>query len=157
MDYLRSHFGSDETRVCSTTINYGEAATMMPQPTKKLRTENTIKGEVLETMSVVEETRRSDKNRIRHRVFVIATDGKEKVGLGTKMDRVQKNAIEKASAQAKSEMFDCNLGSFDPRKREGKREKLANASSSREVRWNRSNTDSCSKGIWTEVFSDFDL
>ena len=116
MDYLRSHFGLDQTRVGF--HEYGEPSTLMPPPTKKLQTENTIKVEVLKTMSVGEETRRSGKNRVRHRAFVIATDGKGKVGLGIKMDRVQKNAIEKASAQAKSEMFDFNFEVFDPEENE---------------------------------------
>ena len=112
MDYLRSHFGLDQTRVGF--HDNGEPATVMPPPTKTLQTENPIKAEVLKTMSVGEETRRSGKNRVRHRAFVIATDGKEKVGIGIKMDRVQKTAIDKASAQAKSEMFDFNFGVFDP-------------------------------------------
>ena len=112
MDYLRSHFGLDQTRVGF--HEYGEPATVMPPPTKTLQSENPIKVEVSKTMSVGEETRRSGKNRVRHRAFVIATDGKGKVGIGIKMDRVQKNAIDKASAQAKSEMFDFNFGVFDP-------------------------------------------
>ena len=85
MVYLRSHFGLDQTRIGF--HEFGEPSTLMPPPTKKLQTENTIKVEVLKTMSVGEEPRRSGKNRVRHRAFVIATDGKRKVALGIKMDR----------------------------------------------------------------------
>ena len=116
MDYLRSHFGLDQTRVGF--HEYGEPATVAPPPAKKLETENTIKMDVLKTMSVCEETRRSGKNRVRHRAIVIATDGKGRVGLGIKKDRVQKNAIEKTSAQAKSEVFDFTFGVFDPAENE---------------------------------------
>ena len=88
MDYLRWHIGLDQTRV--EFHEYGEPVTVMPSPTKTLQHENPINVKVLKTMSVSEETRRSGKNRVRHRVFVRATDGKGKMRIGIKMDGVQK-------------------------------------------------------------------
>ena len=44
---------------------------------------------------------------------MIAADRKRKAGLGIKMDRAQKVSIEKATAQAKSDV-DFNLGNFGP-------------------------------------------
>ena len=102
-------------------------------------------------MSVSEETRRSNKIRIPHIMrnvaFVIATDGKGEVGLGNEMERVQKNVIEKATTQAKSEIFDFNLGSFDPRMNE--KHTLTHQV---QGKYERSQSDSCSKGNWTGVF-----
>ena len=66
MDYLRSHWGLDQTRV--SFHEYGEPVTIIPPPTRKLQTENTIKAEVSKTMSLGDETRRSGENRVRNRL-----------------------------------------------------------------------------------------
>ena len=116
MDYLRSLWDLDQSRVGF--YEYGEPAALLPPPPKKHEVAEELKVEILKTTSLRDEYQRSGKQRVRHRAFVLATDGKGKVGIGIKVNRVQKIAIEKATDQAKSEMFEIALGNFDPEKEE---------------------------------------
>ena len=116
MDYLRSLWDMDQSRVGF--YEYGEPAALLSPPPKEHEFAEELKVEILKTTSLRDEYQRSGKQRVRHRAFVLANDGKGKVGIGIKVNRVQKIAIEKATDQAKSELFEIALGNFDPEKEE---------------------------------------
>ena len=111
MDYLRSVWGLDQTRVGF--LEYGQSATFEP-PVKKSKLEPEIKVEVLKAIPLYNEKSRSGKQSSRYRVFVVASDGKGLVGLGIKVHRNKETATKCAGDQAKAEMFQISLSSFDP-------------------------------------------
>ena len=111
MDSIRSVWDLDQTRVGF--LEYGQSSTFDP-PMKKYKPEPEIKVEVLKAIPLYNENSRSGKQRSRYRIFAVASDGKGLVGLGIKVHRNKEPAIKGAGDQAKPEMFQISLSSFDP-------------------------------------------
>ena len=91
-----------------------EPSTIESAPSKRAKPEvEDIKVEVLKAIALQSEKKRSGKQRARFRVFVVASNGKGKVGLGIKGNKNKETAIQLAGTQAKSEMFHVALTPFD--------------------------------------------
>ena len=111
MDYLRSIWGLDQTRVGF--WEYGEeimprsSTSDNPVPVDQLRTE------VIKVMPLSREEKRSGKQRLRYRAVVAVGNSKGNLGFASAILTTRQNAIEKATRLAKSKQFHIAL-SCDP-------------------------------------------
>ena len=110
MDSLRSHWRREQPRVGF--LENGESV-MTSTPSSKIpRAGSVLKTEVVKIIGLETDKKRSGKRR-RFRAVVAVGNGYGTIGLGSKTDKTEKDAVGKASATAEKNIVEIELACFD--------------------------------------------